>query len=822
MEAEPSVIQPPDREGPSRSARGLIVVMALVLGMVAASASVAAGSTSAARASLAAIVSSDGPGAIASAITTTRAGELALVAYEPSGAASTQPPAVPPPNLAAVTWRLFCSPLICGGSAAVAIDEVDPFLGLAIVCPATSQCTAVDEGGNAATFNPASPGSPTPTAIDSAGLNSVACPSTSQCTAVDIDGNEVTFDPISPGTPTAMPIDSAGLNAVVCPSASQCTAVDSSGDEVTFEPRSPGLPTPSPISTSSAFDAIACPTTSQCAAVSETGEEVTFDPIQPAKHTTTRVAPDNLNSIACPSRSQCTAVDDGEEVTFNPAQAAHHSTVKIDGGISLLSVACPSTSQCTTIDGNGNQLTFDPAKPGNPALTPIAQPTGHNYSLSSLDCPSASQCTAVDDGGYEVTFEPKLPAPAPASHTGHSSKKSLAWQWNHCYCKETLSPGVPTVQRVDEYRHYNPLLVRTVKDLDSQPRAAAKFFDALNAHGVAIFSSVSFQLSWYYYSPLGTNHGTVPCGDDPPLLPQFPARLITAKCPDGMQLLAIAIYRGKLSSSRATALTVGFLRSAGYTAGQTGCQSSIVCQTAGWPESFASLAAITIVDADLSRGQLLSQTAGSASQTLLHTAISEQAGWTIVNLGVVAFVVKRMPAANPPKLADLTSWVYQIKNGLVAPLVDAMGMDWVEQADIASWSKNFGLGAVETIIETPIPIPILSGLVSIVLDMWGSNQNSGIASEYTQVAAFANESEAVSYAFCIEALLKARLIHAAGAKGALRDTPGNYAKVWTAYATNSGAYTVTVVATGANGRPTTVKDTLDELLGVPSFIAGSS
>jgi len=37
----------------------------------------------------------------------------------------------------------------------------------AVACPSASQCTAVDETGQQVTFNPASPGSPTPTAIDS-------------------------------------------------------------------------------------------------------------------------------------------------------------------------------------------------------------------------------------------------------------------------------------------------------------------------------------------------------------------------------------------------------------------------------------------------------------------------------------------------------------------------------------------------------------------------------------------------------------------------------------------------------------------------------
>jgi hypothetical protein len=81
-------------------------------------------------------------------------------------------------------------------------------------------------------------------------LSGVACPSSRQCTAVDAAGRDVTFDPTSPGSPTPHRIDSSlGTNgdvmiAVACPSTRQCTAIDNSVHEVTFDPTSPGTPTP--------------------------------------------------------------------------------------------------------------------------------------------------------------------------------------------------------------------------------------------------------------------------------------------------------------------------------------------------------------------------------------------------------------------------------------------------------------------------------------------------------------------------------------------------------------------------------------------------
>ena len=71
----------------------------------------------------------------------------------------------------------------------------------------------------------------------------IACPSAHQCTAVDADGQEVTFDPTSPGTPTPISVGGAFSMpaAVACPSTGQCTFVGAGG-EVTFDPTSPSTP----------------------------------------------------------------------------------------------------------------------------------------------------------------------------------------------------------------------------------------------------------------------------------------------------------------------------------------------------------------------------------------------------------------------------------------------------------------------------------------------------------------------------------------------------------------------------------------------------
>ncbi|HTW20299.1 MAG TPA: hypothetical protein VME70_08825, partial [Mycobacteriales bacterium] len=105
-----------------------------------------------------------------------------------------------------------------------------------VACPSATQCTAIDVAGRQVTFDPASPGTPTPTptTIDTGhDLIGVACASATRCIAVDGDGRQVTFDPASPGAPTLTTIDLTTLTAIACVSADECTAVDATGYETT-------------------------------------------------------------------------------------------------------------------------------------------------------------------------------------------------------------------------------------------------------------------------------------------------------------------------------------------------------------------------------------------------------------------------------------------------------------------------------------------------------------------------------------------------------------------------------------------------------------
>ena len=294
---------------------------------------------------------------------------------------------------------------------------------IAVACPSTTQCTAIDIVGQQVTFNPTAPGTPTPTTIDlDRTLTAIACPSTTQCTAVAGGGRQLTFDPTAPGTVTSTLIDDSNrlLTAVACPSTTQCTAVDSSGRQVTFNPTAPGTPTPTPVSGGNPLIAVACPSTTQCTAVGNiaqevpSGQQVTFNPTAPGTPTPTTIDPSrSVTAVACPSTTQCTAVDrTGQQVTFNPTAPGIPTPTGIDLNRVLTGVACPSATQCTAVDSAGQQVTFNPAAPGNPTTSAVDA----EHWLNAVACPSATQCTAVGRSGQQVTFNPAAPGtPTPTT-----------------------------------------------------------------------------------------------------------------------------------------------------------------------------------------------------------------------------------------------------------------------------------------------------------------------------------------------------------------------------------------------------------------------
>jgi hypothetical protein len=323
-----------------------------------------------------------------------------------------------------------------------------------ISCPAVDQCTALTEGGDEATFDPASPADASSTEIVS-GIAplAIACPSTLTCTVVAQAGEEISFDTPTPQTTTTVAIDAGsdydalacslptmclaggdegqiqtlglpplgepgiyetistlgqGITGVACPSTTQCVAVDSQGLAYTDLPTPSALPMiGAPVDSAGSPTALACPTVTSCTAVDSTGDAVNFafsgpgGAIEYAE--TTAVDPKGaLDAISCPTASQCTAVDQhGNEVTFPDGG----SPVDIDGITPLRSISCPSTTLCVVVDADGEPLTFNPAAPAD-VTSPVLPVTG----LAAVSCPTVGSCLAVTGSGRAVAFDPQTSA----------------------------------------------------------------------------------------------------------------------------------------------------------------------------------------------------------------------------------------------------------------------------------------------------------------------------------------------------------------------------------------------------------------------------
>jgi hypothetical protein len=305
----------------------------------------------------------------------------------------------------------------------------NPLFSLA--CASATQCTAGSGGGRVSTFNPQSPPT-TPNAINidpnsggtqvnqDEGILGIACTSTTSCTAVDGNGHALTFNPVSPGHPTPAKIDRGGtLLDVACPLGNQCTAIDDS-HEITFAPSANKLSAKViHRGTTIGFSAIDCASGTQCTAV-RASDELTFNPRKFKAHKPKSIDPqsdEGIVDISCLSRSFC-VVDDanGAAVSFNPVTGMRvKKEINVEEGESQTAMACPSKTQCTSVDNNGTFITFNPTTGKVGPSAHIDNPVGldapsgdSNDELDGIACPTTRLCIAIDTLGNAVRFNPRV------------------------------------------------------------------------------------------------------------------------------------------------------------------------------------------------------------------------------------------------------------------------------------------------------------------------------------------------------------------------------------------------------------------------------
>jgi hypothetical protein len=325
----------------------------------------------------------------------------------------------------------------------------------ALACPSASQCTAINSGGTAATFDPSSPDDATLTELDGVSPSSwFACPSSTQCIAL-AGGSPITF---TPGSVTDTLLDApGGGTAIACPSTTQCTVVGVGDGETTFNPLDPTSPTSLTLDSEGLMSAVSCPSVTQCTAVGlgdglePTGVEVTFDPTNPSEQSPTPVTiddgrvfcslgscaeDDNLVSVSCPGTLQCTALDfDGRALTFNPARPGTPVVLRAGGSGS---VVCPTVTDCVAPSDNAQDV--GDVVEGDPLSRDVwsTQTIFGTASVAAISCVSPELCVAVDRMGYGVAVEgmahvsvgnspaPSGELPDPEANVGDARVRGLA------------------------------------------------------------------------------------------------------------------------------------------------------------------------------------------------------------------------------------------------------------------------------------------------------------------------------------------------------------------------------------------------------------
>ncbi len=140
----------------------------------------------------------------------------------------------------------------------------------AVSCTDTSFCMAVDEDGNALSYNGTTWSSPT--SIDNgSGLTSVSCASSSFCMAVDQNGNSFSYN----GTWSSLAdIDgSRSINSVSCTSSSFCGAAASGGSSIIYDG---SWMSPISIDGSNDLSSLSCSDSSFCGAVDNDGNAIIY------------------------------------------------------------------------------------------------------------------------------------------------------------------------------------------------------------------------------------------------------------------------------------------------------------------------------------------------------------------------------------------------------------------------------------------------------------------------------------------------------------------------------------------------------------------
>ena len=311
--------------------------------------------------------------------------------------------------------------LTFNGSAWSAATEVSELPFYSVSCPTDTFCVAVGAEGQDATWNGSNWNQQN--AIDSFNLYSVSCTAADFCIAVDSDGQYDIWNGASWSGPTSID-PGVPLQSVSCTSPNFCMAVDAQGNALMTSDGT-SWSSPDDIDADESFDSVSCTSFAFCIALDNIGDALTYN--GSAWSSTDIAGETQLNSVSCSSTSFCYAVDyRGVAFGYN---GSGWSSTDIDGGSSIASVSCPTSSFCAAVDVAGNALTYGPvtsaytctvsgygdatdpislseSPPPPPSIT--APGTYQTTVSSEVTIPSTVINAAIADGATRITIGSQL------------------------------------------------------------------------------------------------------------------------------------------------------------------------------------------------------------------------------------------------------------------------------------------------------------------------------------------------------------------------------------------------------------------------------
>jgi hypothetical protein len=260
-----------------------------------------------------------------------------------------------------------------------------------VSCPTSTFCAAVDEAGNALTYNGSHWSAPQGVDVGNE-LTAVSCSSAEFCLAMDSSGNALFYNGSGWTDPEAVAnaiLGPAPITSVSCTSAVFCVAVDSSHSAYIYD--GAGWTTDLSV-TDPGTNSVSCTSPTFCVDVTKDGTATFYNG---AGWGSPEDVDSNggLNSISCPTSRFCLAVDTrGSYLTYSGSTWS--SPLRIDTRGSLNSVSCPTMSFCAAVDGRGHALTYDRSGWSAPVdIEPYAAKP------ASVSCPTSASCEIVDRSG---------------------------------------------------------------------------------------------------------------------------------------------------------------------------------------------------------------------------------------------------------------------------------------------------------------------------------------------------------------------------------------------------------------------------------------